>query len=121
MSSTMTTDARPVSCRLVDKISIKDVCIPYKEKTCYTHFKDDCKQIPHRVCTGTVSTAYERACFDVDELICGLKEEMDFEGLEEEFYVQLCTMVKERVCDTTFDIAVQTRNDFQCCELEGLL
>jgi len=28
-------------------------------------------------------------------------------------------VVKERVCDTTFDIAVQTNADFQCCELEG--
>ena len=110
-----------VTCRLEDKISFKDVCIPYKEKTCYTHFKEDCQQIPHRVCTGTVSTEYERACFDVDELICGLKEEMDYESLEEEFYVQLCTVVKERVCDTTFDIAVQTHDDFQCCELEGQL
>jgi len=110
---------RPASCRLEEKISFKDVCIPYTEKTCYTHFAEDCQQIPHRVCTGTVSTEYERACFDVDELICGLKEEMDYETLEEEFYVQLCTVVKERVCDTTFDIAVQTNDDFQCCELEG--
>ena len=61
-----------------DKISFKDVCIPYKEKICYTHFKEDCQQIPHRVCTGTISTPYERACFDVDELICGLKEEVDY-------------------------------------------
>merc|ERR1719516_155843 len=109
----------PTSCRFEDRISFTDVCIPYKEKTCYTHFKEDCQQIPHRVCTGTVSTAYERACFDVDELICGLKEEVDYETLEEEFYVQLCTVVKERVCDTTFDIAVHTNDDFQCCELEG--
>jgi len=109
----------PESCRFEDKISFKDVCIPYKEKICYTHFKEDCQQIPHRVCTGTISTSYERACFDVDELICGLKEEVDYETLEEEFYVQLCTVVKERVCDTTFDIALHTNDDFQCCELEG--
>ena len=107
-------------CRLEDKISFKDVCIPYTEKTCYTHFKEDCHHIPHKVCTGTISVAYERACFDVDELICGLKEDVDYETLEEEFYVQLCTVVKERVCDTTFDIAVLDKDDFQCCELSGL-
>jgi len=111
----------PVTCRLEDQISFKDVCIPYKERTCQTHFKEDCVQIPHRVCTGTISTAYERACFDVDELICSLKEDMDYESLEEEFYVQLCTVVKERVCDTTFDIAVQTHDDFQCAILDGQL
>ena len=107
-------------CRLEDKISFKDVCIPYTEKTCYTHFKEDCHHIPHKVCVGTISVAYERACFDVDELICGLKEDVDYETLEEEFYVQLCTVVKERVCDTTFDIAVLDKDDFQCCELSGL-
>jgi hypothetical protein len=51
---------------------------------------------PPRTSTGT------RPEFDIHELICGLKEKVDF----------------DRVCDTTFDTKVNTRDDYrhwQCC------
>merc|ERR1712147_132241 len=51
--------------------------------------------------------------------ICGLKEEVEYETVVEDSYAQLCTIVNERVCDTTFDIAVHPFDDFQCVELDG--
>merc|ERR1712200_45756 len=75
--------------------------------------------VPYKNCNGIVSSTYEQACFDVDELICGLKEEVEYETVVEDSYAQLCTIVNERVCDTTFDIAVHPFDDFQCVELDG--
>merc|ERR1712226_174475 len=42
---------------------------------------------------------------------------MDF-TLQEEYMVQVCSTVKERICDTTFEIDMNTRDDFQCTNLE---
>merc|ERR1712002_1353588 len=57
-------------------------------------------------------------CFDVKELVCGLVEKVDYFTVQEDYLVQVCSTVKERVCDTTFQIDANTRDDFQCTNLE---
>jgi len=107
------------SCHIEERITFKDVCVDYDEETCSTQFEETCVKVPYKNCNGIVSSTYEQACFDVDELICGLKEEVEYETVVEDSYAQLCTIVNERVCDTTFDIAVHPFDDFQCVELDG--
>merc|ERR1711953_1520901 len=107
------------SCHIEERITFKDVCVDYDEETCSTQFEETCVKVPYKNCNGIVSSTYEQACFDVDELICGLKEDVEYETVVEESYAQLCTIVNERVCDTTFDIAVHPFDDFQCVELDG--
>ena len=43
---------------------------------------------------------------------------MQFDTIVEEFQVQLCTVMKERLCDTSYVIGQTTRDDFQCTDLE---
>merc|ERR1712203_1254609 len=80
---------------------------------CVTQPEEECKPVPFRNCTGVIETKQDRRCFDVTELICGLKEEVQFDTIVEEFQVQLCTVMKERLCDTSYVIGQTTRDDFQ--------
>jgi len=105
-------------CTMVDKVEYKDVCEPYMEKICVTQNKEQCHEVPFKNCTGIIETKQDRRCFDVTELVCGRKEEVQFDTLVAEFSVQLCTVMKERLCDTTFVIGQTTRDDFQCTDLE---
>ena len=105
-------------CTMVDKVEYKDVCEPYTERVCVTQPEEECRPVPFRNCTGVIETKQDRRCFDVTELICGLKEEVQFDTIVEEFQVQLCTVMKERLCDTSYVIGQTTRDDFQCTDLE---
>ena len=105
-------------CTMVDKVEYKDVCEPYMEKICVTQNKEQCHEVPFKNCTGIIETKQDRRCFDVTELVCGLKEEVQFDTIVEEFSVQLCTVMKERLCDTSYVIGQTSRDDFQCTDLE---
>jgi len=103
-----------------EKTVFVDKCEEYTEKTCVTQNIEDCKEVEHKNCTGTVETKVDRVCFNVNELVCSLKESIDYDTIAEEYLRQKCTVVKDRVCDTTYDIDVSQRDDFQCCDVESL-
>jgi hypothetical protein len=105
-------------CTMVDKVEYKDVCEPYTEMTCVTQNEEDCNRVSFNTCTGVIESKQDRRCFDVTELVCGLKEQVQFNTIVEEFQVQLCTIMKERVCDTTYVIGHETKDDLQCTDLE---
>jgi len=107
-----------VKCRDEEKVQYVDKCVPYQEKTCYTQVQENCEMEIFPNCTGIVETTAERECFNVTEMICGLKEEIKYFTLQEEYKVQVCSVVKERICDTTFSIDVITKDDFQCTDIE---
>jgi len=109
---------RPVRCHEVERVRFEDKCVDYEEKTCYTQNEENCVYKPFQNCSGVIETKVQRKCFDVKELICGLKESVDYFTLQEDYQVQLCAVVKDRVCDTTFDIEVNSKDDFQCADLE---
>ena len=59
---------------------------------------------------------YPVPCFNVDEVICGLKK-VDFDNIQEEYNVQLCTVVKDCDVENQFcedkDVVI---NDVTCKE-----
>jgi len=107
-------------CHMEERVVFVDKCEEYTEQTCLTQNIEDCKEVEHKNCTGTVETKVDRVCFNVNELLCSLKEKIDYDTITEEYQVQKCTVVKDRVCDTTFDIDVNPRDDFQCTDVESL-
>ena len=72
----------------------------------------------YKNCTGVIVTNIDRVCFNVQEQVCGLLEHIHYDKVEETFKVSKCTHLKDRICDTTFDSKVMTKDDFQCLELE---
>jgi len=105
-------------CHPVKKLVYADKCVPYVKKTCYTQQKELCKDVFEKNCTAVIDEFEERECFDVTELVCQLAESIQFEMVDEIYTVQRCTKVNDRVCDTAYDLAVVTKDDFQCVDLE---
>jgi hypothetical protein len=57
-----------------------------------------------------------RACFNATEMLCSPKQTMSHEAVQEKHQVQKCTTVKDRVCKTTYDIDMTTKNVQRHCK-----
>merc|ERR1711872_931344 len=102
----------------VDKLVYKDECVPYVEQTCYTQQEEYCEDVYEKNCTAVIDEFEERECFEVTELQCHLSESIEYEVVQEQYTVLRCTRTSDRVCDTVYDLAVSTRDDFQCIDVE---
>merc|ERR1712042_207402 len=105
-------------CHIEEKVVFENQCEPYTEKTCWTQNEEDCKPVMYKNCTGVIQTKIDRVCFNVNELVCSLVENIHYETLEETYQVQRCFTGKDRVCDTTFKIDTTTKDDYQCINVE---
>merc|ERR1711862_790427 len=50
--------------------------------------------------------------------MCSLAESIQYEMVDETYTMQRCTGVTDRVCDTMYDLAQSTKDDFQCVDIE---
>merc|ERR1712140_58756 len=89
-------------------------CEDYQEKVCRTMHKEKCEDVHGKKCKAIKSSKHERKCYDVTELLCSLKESVQYEEVPAVFTVQKCGTVTERVCDTVYDTELTERDDFQC-------
>jgi len=105
-------------CHYVDKLVYKDECVPYVEKTCYTQQEEQCHDVDEKNCTSVIEEYEKRECFEVTELVCSLVETQHYEVVQEDYIVQRCTRAEDRVCDTVFDLAITTKDDFQCVDVD---
>merc|ERR1711962_670914 len=77
-------------CHPVEEIVYENKCLPYVEKTCFTQQREQCKDVYEKNCTAVIDEFEERECFDVTD----------------------------RVCDTVYDLAQSTKDDFQCVDID---
>merc|ERR1712212_595163 len=105
-------------CHAVEEIVYENKCLPYVEKTCFTQQQEQCKDVYEKNCTAVIDEFEERECFDVTELMCSLAESIQYEMVDETYTVQRCTGVTDRVCDTVYDLAQSTKDDFQCVDID---
>merc|ERR1711962_1694919 len=89
-------------CHPGEEIVYENKCLPYVEKTCF----------------AVIDEFEEWECFDVTELMCSLAESIQYEMVDETYTVQRCTGVTDRVCDTVYDLAQSTKDDFQCVDID---
>eukprot|EP00095_Tigriopus_kingsejongensis_P005166 maker-scaffold237_size242172-snap-gene-0.20 protein:Tk05166 transcript:maker-scaffold237_size242172-snap-gene-0.20-mRNA-1 annotation:"hypothetical protein" len=106
-------------CRVVYDSVQEDRCEPYTERVCQTTQRESCQDVADQNCGAIVTTKQIRKCFDVNENICTLKEDIKFDTIQVGFTVQKCRKVKERVCDTVFETQQTTKEDVQCLEIEN--
>jgi len=107
------------NCHMEERIHYEDVCEPYEEEMCYTQAKEKCQPKPYKNCTGMIDNQMARVCLNVTEMLCSLQQKIDYKAVQENYKVQKCTTVRDRVCDTTYHIAVTTKDDYQCIDLES--
>merc|ERR1712126_468301 len=92
----------------------KEQCESYDEKVCRTSHKEQCKDVAGKKCKAIHTSKQERKCFDVNELLCSLKENVQYEEIPAVFTVQKCHKMKERVCDTVYETELTEKVDYKC-------
>merc|ERR1712226_1266791 len=108
-----------LKCHMEEKVTYEDVCEPYEEEMCYTQNVEKCEDKPHGNCTGSVDIQMDQVCFNVNEMLCSLKQKTDYDAVQEKYQVQKCTTIMDRVCDTNYNLDVVTEDDYQCIDLAG--
>ena len=48
-----------------------------------------------------------------------MQEVVTYDMVDETYNVQKCTQVSDRVCDTVYDLAKTSKDDFQCVDLKN--
>merc|ERR1712203_1211516 len=84
----------------------------------YTQQEEHCEDVYEKNCTAVIDEFEERECFEVTELQSHLSESIEYEVVQEQYTILRCTRTSDRVCDTVYDLAVSTRDDFQCVDVE---
>jgi hypothetical protein len=92
----------------------REACEDYSEKVCYTNQKESCTDVEGQKCKAIQTSKQERKCFNVNEMLCSLKENVKYEETPAVFTVQECHNVGERVCDTVYETEFTEKDDFQC-------
>ena len=92
----------------------REACEDYSEKVCYTTQKESCTDLPGQKCKAIQTSKQERKCFDVNEMLCSLKENVKYEETPAVFTIQKCHKITERVCDTVYETEYTEKDDFQC-------
>merc|ERR1711981_343804 len=92
----------------------REACEDYSEKVCYTTQKESCTDVPGQKCKAIQTLKQERKCFNVNEMLCSLKENVQYEEIPAVFTIQKCHKITERVCDTGYETEYAEKDDFQC-------
>merc|ERR1719228_2839364 len=95
-------------------------CLPYKERVCTTQQREKCHDVSGSNCKGIVSSNQVRKCFNVTELLCSLKEDIQYEVIQATYTVQKCQKVTERVCDTVYEAKFTVKDDYRCINLHNI-
>merc|ERR1719228_1960407 len=107
-------------CHEEDRVTYEDRCESYVEQTCRTHYVEECRDVEHNTCTGNIVSKFDQVCEDVEELLCDLEEKINYDPVKEDYNVQKCWVEKEVVCDTVVEMELQTKYDYQCCDVPML-
>ena len=76
-----------------------DRCEHYQEKVCYTTQQESCQDVEDETCRGIIASRQVRQCFNVTELLCGLKEQVQYDVVSAVFTVQKCHKVTGKCFD----------------------
>jgi len=104
-------------CYPVYETMYKEQCENYHEKVCYSVQEEQCQDVMGKKCQAIKTSKQERKCHYVNELLCSLKQTVQYEEVPAVFTVQKCHTAIERVCDTVYDTVLTERDDFQCIEV----
>merc|ERR1712060_124787 len=79
-----------------------------------THLTKNNVKVMGKKCKAIHTSKQERKCFDVNELLCSLKENVQYEEIPAVFTIQKCHKMKERVCDTVYETELTEKDDYKC-------
>merc|ERR1711978_59223 len=93
----------------------KLVCKPVYD----TIYKEKCTDVPDQHCNAVLTNQQKRKCFEVEEVVCKLREDVKYQTVQVGFTVQKCNKVQERVCDTVYDVTSSTKEKNICINVHN--
>merc|ERR1711992_144815 len=106
-------------CKPVYDTVYKEYCESYYDRICRTTHKEKCTDVPYQHCDAVLTNQQKRKCFEVEEVVCKLREDVKYQTVQVGFTVQKCNKVQERVCDTVFDISSTTKEKSVCINVHN--
>merc|ERR1712210_141850 len=97
----------------------KELCESYFDRVCRTTYQEKCVDVPDQNCRAVMTNQQKRKCFEVDEVVCKLREDVKYQTVQVGFTVQKCSKVTERVCDTVFDTSFTTKEKSTCINIRN--
>merc|ERR1712154_607485 len=98
-------------CKPIYDTVYKEYCESYYDRICRTTHKEKCTDVPYQHCDAVLTNQQKRKCFEVEEVVCKLREDVKYQTVQVGFTVQKCNKVQERVCDTVYDVTSSTKFD----------
>merc|ERR1712193_390182 len=106
-------------CKPVYDTVYKEYCESYYDRICRTTHKEKCTDVPYQHCDAVLTNQQKRKCFEVEEVVCKLREDVKYQTVQVGFTVQKCNKVQERVCDTVYDVTSTTKEKNICINVHN--
>merc|ERR1712018_1113854 len=106
-------------CKPIYDTVYKEYCESYYDRICRTTHKEKCTDVPYQHCDAVLTNQQKRKCFEVEEVVCKLREDVKYQTVQVGFTVQKCNKVRERVCDTVYDVTSSTKEKNICINVHN--
>merc|ERR1711878_45097 len=106
-------------CKPIYDTVYKEYCESYYDRICRTTHKEKCTDVPYQHCDAVLTNQQKRKCFEVEEVVCKLREDVKYQTVQVGFTVQKCNEVQERVCDTVYDVTSSTKEKNICINVHN--
>merc|ERR1711978_265680 len=106
-------------CKPVYDTIYKEYCENYYDRICRTTHQEKCTDVPDQHCNAVLTNQQKRKCFEVEEVVCKLREDVKYQTVQVGFTVQKCNKVQERVCDTVFDVSSTIKEKSVCINVHN--
>merc|ERR1712209_73138 len=106
-------------CKPIYDTVYKEYCESYYDRICRTTHKEKCTDVPYQHCDAVLTNQQKRKCFEVEEVVCKLREDVKYQTVQVGFTVQKCNKVQERVCDTVYDVTSSTKEKNICINVHN--
>ena len=81
-------------CKPVYDTVYKEYCESYYDRICRTTHKEKCTDVPYQHCDAVLTNQQKRKCFEVEEVVCKLREDVKYQTVQVGFTVQKCNKVQ---------------------------
>jgi len=110
---------KKMTCTPVFDTVFQEFCESYFDRVCRTTHQEKCVDVPDQNCRAVMTNQQKRKCFEVDEVVCKLREDVKYQTVQVGYTVQKCSKVQERVCDTVFDTSFTTKEKSTCINVRN--
>ena len=92
---------KKMTCTPVFDTVFQEFCESYFDRVCRTTHQEKCVDVPDQNCRAVMTNQQKRKCFEVDEVVCKLREDVKYQTVQVGYTVQKCSKVQgnvKRIC-----------------------